>query len=322
MTSSASPTGDIHQVQNRVALLQLPVTPDKHQNLQTAKDYVAKAHAAGARLCVLPEIWNSPYATSAFPEYAETLPEVGDSLANIGGEGWGVSSTTLMELAKATNMYIVGGSIPETCSGNIYNTCLVVDPSGIIIAKHRKVHLFDVDVPGGIRFKESETLSAGEGTTYFDVDANAEGGLGRVGLGICYDIRFPEYALLLTQTYGCKVLVYPGAFNLTTGPAHWELLQRARAVDGQCFVLTASPARMPPPVEDSDAKYPYYAAWGHSTAVSPWGEVVATCDEQPTMVLADLDMNKVDEMRMAIPTMAQKRHDLYKLVEGNDTDTK
>ena len=152
-----------------------------------------------------------------------------------------------------------------------------------------------------------------------------------------YDIRFPEYALLLTQIHQCKVLIYPGAFNLTTGPAHWELLQRARAVDGQCFVLTASPARMPAPApstttdkDDSNAirsddhetikKYPHYSAWGHSSAISPWGEVIATCDEQPAMVIADLDMNKVKEMRLAIPTMMQKRHDLYRLVEEGVSD--
>ena len=110
------------------------------------------------------------------------------------------------------------------------------------------------------------------------------------------------------------------AFNLTTGPAHWELLQRARAVDGQCYVLTASPARTPPPKEEG--KYPHYSAWGHSTVVSPWGEVVATCDEQPNMVVADLDMIKVDEMRIAIPTMSQKRHDLYRLVRGNDDESR
>ena len=184
----------------------------------------------------------------------------------------------LMEMAQSTGMYIVGGSVPErvkstssTSSSDpeekIYNTCLVINPSGTIVGKHRKVHLFDVNVPGGIQFRVSETLSAGEGATYFDVkDDEDEGGLGRVGVGIwcvhnhylphsllylflsvahsfllwqtkskqhfSYDIRFPEYALLLTQTHQCKILIYPGAFNLTTGPAHWELLQRARAVDG------------------------------------------------------------------------------------------
>ena len=110
-------------------------------------------------------------------------------------------------------------------------------------------------------------------------------------------------------------MIFPGAFNLTTGPAHWELLQRARAVDGQCFVLTASPARVPRPEEEQ--KYPHYSAWGHSTAVSPWGEVIASCDENPNVVVVDLDMKKVEEMRMAIPTSNQKRHDLYQLTTGS-----
>ncbi|KAL3822438.1 hypothetical protein ACHAXA_007445 [Cyclostephanos tholiformis] len=192
-----------------------------------------------------------------------------------------------------------------------------------------EVHLFDVSVPGGIHFMESETLTMGDlGATYFDVLSSARndedvevgggeedhvgGGLGRIGVGICYDIRFPEYALLLTQVHECRVLIYPGAFNLTTGPAHWELLQRARAVDGQCFVLTASPARMPPPPPPhEDMKYPHYSAWGHSSVVSPWGDVIATCDEGPAVVIADLDMNLVSQMRAAIPTMMQKRTPLH-----------
>lgn len=312
---SVSSINMVNQIGNRVALLQVPVTESKSKNLKTASDYLQKAHDAGAKLTVLPEIWNSPYATSAFGDYAEVLPNVGDKLKedeDSTEDNWGESPRLLMTLAKQYNMYIVGGSIPETTSDNkIYNTCLIINPSGEVVGKHRKVHLFDIDVPGGICFKESDTLSAGDGVTYFEVD-----GLGKIGVGICYDIRFPEFAMLLTQHYGCKILIYPGAFNLTTGPAHWELLQRARAVDGQCYVLTASPARTSPPSDDDDTKYPHYSAWGHSTAVSPWGEVIATCDEQPAMVVTDLDMTKVEEMRMAIPTMNQKRNDLYRLVDG------
>ena len=323
--SLSSSINMVKQMDNRVALLQIPVTECKSTNLKTAGDYVRKAHDAGAKLVVLPEIWNSPYATSAFGDYAETLPCVGDKLSNevtsdegkgseIDGNGWGESSRLLMTLAKQYNMYIVGGSIPETSNDKIYNTCLIMNPTGEIVGKHRKVHLFDIDVPGGIYFKESDTLTEGDGVTHFHVD-----GLGKIGVGICYDIRFPEYAMLLTQHHGCKILIYPGAFNLTTGPAHWELLQRARAVDGQCFVLTASPARIPPPNDDDETdtkKYPHYSAWGHSTVVSPWGEVIATCEEHPAMVVTDLDMTKVEEMRTSIPTMKQKRNDLYRLVDG------
>jgi predicted amidohydrolase len=240
------------QVQNRVALLQLPVTHNKDINLQTAITYIRQAHTAGAQLCVLPEIWNSPYATSAFPEYAELLPQVGDCLLpsksaygttveernneaekdDDNGITWGKSSRMLMEMAKLTNMYIVGGSIPEVVVVDVhetslsknsdnheqttstmnrykyYNTCLVINPHGKVVAKHRKVHLFDVNVPGGIQFRESETLTPGDlGATYFDVaekdeeeDENEETNkddarsrasnceLGRIGIGIWYVI--------------------------------------------------------------------------------------------------------------------------------------
>ena len=173
------------QTNNRVALLQLPVTSCKSSNIQTAKEYIQKAHQSGAQLCVLPEIWNSPYATSAFKEYAEVLPNVGDSLSVDDEQGgdWGESSKFLMQIAKTTSMYIVGGSIPEVSNDDkIYNTCLIINPSGKVVGKHRKVHLFDVNVPGAICFQESETLTGGEqGATYFDVD-----GLGRIGVGIWY----------------------------------------------------------------------------------------------------------------------------------------
>ena len=188
----------VPQVKNRVALLQLPVTSDKSQNLATAKEYIIKAQQTGAKLCVLPEIWNSPYATSAFREYAEVLPNVDDTLSG-GGEGgdcWGPSSIMLMEMAMSTKMYIVGGSIPEIRNDKIYNTCLIINPAGRVVGKHRKVHLFDIDVPGGITFKESETLCAGQGATYFDVEESVvddgddnvgdESGLGRIGVGILY----------------------------------------------------------------------------------------------------------------------------------------
>ena len=289
----------------RVGLCQLPVTHCKDTNHATAKEYLTRARDAGAQLIVLPEIWNSPYATAAFPEYAEVLP-----VSSSEQEQATISQTTapsaylLQQFAKDNQRWIVGGSIPErTDDGKIYNTCLCFDPSGKLVAKHRKVHLFDIDVPGGITFFESDTLSPGETFTSFETP------WGRMGVGICYDIRFPEYALLLSD---CVCLIYPGAFNMTTGPAHWELLQRARALDNQSFVLTASPARSPEP-EEKTSKYPHYTAWGHSTVVGPWGDIVATTDESAGIVVADLDLSKVGQTRASIPTSKQKRRDLYTL---------
>ena len=216
------------------------------------------------------------------------------------------SAVLVQEMARKHGVWIVGGSVPERDENDkIYNTCLVFNPEGKVVAKHRKVHLFDIDVPGGITFFESDTLSAGNTMTSFETPWCP------IGVGICYDIRFPAYAMLVRQETGCKILVYPGAFNMTTGPAHWELLQRARALDNQCFVLTASQARAEPP--EKEGKYPHYTAWGHSSATSPWGDVLATTDEKEDVVVVDLDLSKVDSARQSIPLSTQLRGDLYKI---------
>lgn len=190
------------------------------------------------------------------------------------------------------------GSIPERDEeGKIYNTCVVYGPDGSILAKHRKMHLFDIDIPGRITFKESDTLTAGKSLNYFDTP------WGRIGLGICYDVRFPVLSMLLRDA-GANLLVFPGAFNMTTGPAHWELLLRSRALDNQCYVVGASIARNP----ESD-----YTAWGHSTVISPWGDVVATTDEHPSIIYAEIRPNRANEIREQIPVSKQTRKDLYSL---------
>ncbi|XP_064918394.1 omega-amidase NIT2 isoform X2 [Columba livia] len=158
-----------------------------------------------------------------------------------------------------------------------------------------QVHLFDINIPGKIQFKESETLSPGNSFSMFDTSYC------KVGLGICYDIRFAEMAQIYGQK-GCQLLIYPGAFNLTTGPAHWELLQRGRAVDNQVYVATVSPAR------DEKASY---VAWGHSTVVNPWGEVIAKAGAEETVIYTDIDLKKLAEIRQQLPILSQKRGDLY-----------
>ena len=190
------------------------------------------------------------------------------------------------------------GSIPEVDEQNrVYNTCVAFGPDGEILAKHRKMHLFDINIPGGITFRESDTLTGGDTLSTFDSP------YGRIGIAICYDIRFPLLAMLLRKA-GCRILVYPGAFNLVTGPVHWELLQRSRALDTQCFVAGVSPAR------NMDASY---KSWGHSTVVSPWGEVIATRDETPGTVFAELNLRQIDEVRARVPVGIQARTDLYSL---------
>jgi len=163
------------------------------------------------------------------------------------------------------------------------------------------MHLFDVDMPGKITFRESETLTAGSEFGCFSTP------WGHIGLGICYDLRFPELASVLRHERKCEILVYPGAFNTTTGPIHWELLLRARAVDQQCFVIGAAPAAGP----NGKSDYPVY---GHSRILNPMGEVVAQAGSSDESILYyNLDIKEIKETRRAIPTSDQKRTDLYSL---------
>ncbi|KAA8495166.1 Omega-amidase NIT2 [Porphyridium purpureum] len=281
----------------KVALCQVAVGDDKQKNLAHARQMLRSAKERGAELAVLPECFNSPYGTQFFREYAETLPEVGEDA----GAALSPSVQMLLETAQETGMYIVGGSVPEiTQDGKVYNTSLSVSPQGQLVAKHRKVHLFDIDVQGGIRFMESDTLSPGQCMTTFDM-ANGV----RVGVSICYDIRFPELSMLMAEA-GCQLLCFPGAFNMTTGPAHWELLGRARALDNQLYVAMCSPCR------DVQASY---HAWGHSSLFSPWGEVLATTEEKEDIVVGTVDLKRLESVRSSIPVRKQKRSDLYRLTK-------
>ena len=243
-------------------------------------------------------MFNCPYSNASFGPFSEVLPTSLPCSASDLSPSDSPTSIALASFAHKYSVHLVAGSIPERdAQQRLYNTSLVLDPSGRFIAKHRKVHLFDIDVPGRMTFKESDTLTAGADFTVFDAP------WGRVGLGICYDIRFAEYAEVLRQA-GCTMLVYPGAFNTTTGPLHWELLSRARAVDTQSFVLVCSPARNPTST---------YQAWGHSSVVTPWGRVAATTEEGEAVVVCECDMKEVGDFRQMVPTGAQKRTDMYRL---------
>ncbi|KAF7711937.1 omega-amidase NIT2 [Silurus meridionalis] len=272
----------------RLAVVQLHVTQLKSQNLSRAQKLVKEAAGQGAKIVVLPECFNSPYRTGYFAKYAEKIP--------------GESTQVLSEVAAECGIYLVGGSIPEEDGGKLFNTCPVFGPDGKLLLKHRKIHLFDIDVPGKIRFQESETLSPGSSLSVFETPYC------KVGVGICYDIRFAELAQIYAKK-GCQLLVYPGAFNMTTGPAHWELLQRARAVDNQVYVATASPAR------DESANY---VAWGHSSVVNPWGEVITKAQSEESVVYADIGLQYLSDVREQIPITKQKRNDIYEVKVVNE----
>lgn len=275
-----------------IALIQLIAGTDKAANLSKVSKFIDSAVTASKigkiDMVVLPECFNSPYAVDKFRDYAETIPN-------------GQTSRLLGELAKKHEVFIVGGSIPEleTASNKIFNTSLTWDTEGQIIAKHRKTHLFDIDIPNGITFKESTTLTAGDKATVFKL-----GDFGTIGLGICYDIRFPELAMIASRTpNNAFAMLYPGAFNTTTGPLHWHLLARARAVDNEIFTILCSPGR--------DVGGSGYQAFGHSLVVDPNGNIVAEAGEGEEVLYAQLDKDVLPATRSGIPVHYQRRFDVY-----------
>ncbi|PKY06722.1 carbon-nitrogen hydrolase [Aspergillus campestris IBT 28561] len=288
----------------KLALVQLASGADKSVNLAHARTKVLEAAKAGAKLIVLPECFNSPYGTQHFPKYAETL------LPSPPSQEQSPSYHALSALAAEAKAYLVGGSIPELepTSKKYYNTSLVFSPSGALIGTHRKTHLFDIDIPGKITFKESEVLSPGNQLTLVDLPE-----YGRIGLAICYDIRFPEAAMIAARK-GAFMLVYPAAFNMTTGPMHWSLLARARAVDNELYVALCSPAR------DINAGY---HAWGHTLISTPMAEIVQEAGDAEEIVYADLDNDAIVNTRKSIPIYSQRRFDLYPdstIAAATDTD--
>ncbi len=250
----------------RVSLIQMTVTDDKAGNLVRAKELSKRAE--GADIILLPEMFCCPYAPEAFVGNAEPFG--------------GAVTDALREIAAERNATVIGGSMPELDGGRIYNTSFVFGRNGELVARHRKAHLFDVDIEGGQRFFESETLSAGCGATVFET------GSCRIGVAICFDLRFSSFI----NAMHADVLAVPAAFNMTTGPMHWELLFRARAVDGQCFVFGCAPAR------NEGASYVSYA---HSIVADPWGRVIADAGEEETVLNTEIDIDEIKRARRQIP---------------------
>ncbi|WP_346355117.1 carbon-nitrogen hydrolase family protein [Azotosporobacter soli] len=265
-------------MQIKAALCQMTVVADKEANLEKAAQLIRSAADAGCAIAVLPEMFNCPYDNRLFADYAETWPE-------------GPSLKRLAALAKETKMLVVGGSVPERYRGSLYNTAFVFDAQGTLLTRHRKMHLFDIDIPGGTFFQESATLCAGREITV------AQGSGIVFGLGICYDMRFPELARSMTLK-GAQILIYPGAFGPETGPAHWELTLRARAVDNQVFTLGVSPA----PTQGEG-----YQAYGNSLAVDPWGRVLAKANRAEALLVVELDLSLLDKVRQELPLLAHRR---------------
>lgn len=254
-----------------VIALQKKTYSDPGQNRDAVKAMLDSYSGPDPDFVVLPEIFTCPYDNKCFPQFAES--------------GEGETYRFLANLARERKAYVIGGSIPELEEGKIYNTSYIFDRGGKLIGRHRKIHLFDIDVQGGQYFKESDVLSPGTQITVFDTE------FGKMGVCICFDIRFPDLFIEMRKA-GARMVFIPAAFNMTTGPAHWETLFRSRALDQQIYVLGCSPAR------DEKASY---VAYGHSILTDPWGSVVCELGAEEGMLFAQIDPERVDRVRRQIP---------------------
>lgn len=268
----------------KVAVCQLRTELDGEETMKKAADFVRRAAEGGADFAVLPEMFNCPYSGRYFRRFA--------------AEGHEKAVAAMSAWACENGIYLVGGSVPETEEERLYNTCYVFDRKGNQIAKHRKVHLFDVNIPG-MRFRESDTFTPGKEITVFDTE------FGKMGAAICFDVRFPELFRAMASR-GARVIFLPAQFNMATGPAHWADTLKIRAVDNELFFIGASAARY-----EGFA----YECWGHSAVYDPFGIILAEADETEQIIFADLDLARVDEVRAQLPTFLHLRRDVYAVAE-------
>ncbi|KAL1244983.1 Omega-amidase NIT2 [Trichinella spiralis] len=268
----------------RLALIQNLVSADKNENLLRIGEKIAEAARNGAKLVVLPECFNSPFGNEYFPIYAESLQD-------------GPTVKHLSNFAKQNDIYIIGGSMPESGDGpTIYNCCPLFNRQGNLVGKYHKMHLFDVDIPNKLQFKESDVITPGKQPVIFRTE------FCNIGIGICYDVRFFELAYMYNEE-DCKLLVYPSAFSKTTGPLHWELLARSRAAESQCYVAMCSPAR------DETCTYP---AWGYSVVTNPLGEIVCMANESEEIIYADINLQLVDDRTGKILRLKKRKQNSEK----------
>jgi nitrilase len=265
----------VHTTPFRVAALQMVSTPERERNLADAERLIEQAAGDGAQLVLLPEYF-------CFMGYKDA-----DKLTVREPYGDGPIQRFLADSARRHGVWVIGGTLPLAVTdpadtGRVLNTTLVFDPSGEERARYDKIHLFNFE-KGAESFDEARTIRPGSDVRTFDAP------FGRVGLSVCYDLRFPE---LYRRMGDCALIVVPSAFTYTTGRAHWEMLLRARAVENQCYVLAAA---------QGGSHENGRRTWGHSMLIDPWGEVLAVQDEGPGVVAGDIDRARIDEVRRSLP---------------------
>ena len=261
------------------AAIQMNAGPDKAANLERAERLVRVGAARGANLVALPEVFNWRGKRNEQAAAAETLD--------------GQSLTLMARLARELGIHIVAGSITEQAAGETrcYNTSVLLGADGGRIAVYRKIHLFDVDLPGRVTVRESDAKIAGA-----DV-VTAVTSLGTIGLTICYDLRFPELYRRLTFA-GAQIIAVPSAFTFPTGEAHWEILMRSRAVENQVYVV--APAQFGPNVHG-------FSDYGNSMIIDPWGRVLARAGDHEDVIIAPIDFEYLETVRRNLPALSHVR---------------
>jgi predicted amidohydrolase len=268
----------------RVACVQMTSGPDKPSNLEAGARLVRDAAAKGAELVVMPEKWNAIGPPDVLHAAGEPL------------DG-GATVDAMSSWAREHGIVLVGGSITERREGRekLSNTSVVFDRDGSVVAVYRKIHLFDVDV-GGHVYRESDAEEPGDEV----VVAEADGW--KVGLSVCYDVRFPElYRILALE--GAELVTVPANFTLYTGKDHWHLLLRARAVENQLYVAAAAQFGEP---------WPGKPSYGRSLIADPWGIVLAEAPDEETVIVADVDRTRLEEVRAKLPSLRNRQAAAYR----------
>jgi deaminated glutathione amidase len=261
------------------AAVQMVASDNKAANLKEAQRWVRHAAAQGAKVVALPEVFIWRGSKKLERENAEPIP--------------GPTSTAIAEIAAELKIHLLAGSILEQIPGGekSYNTSLLFDPAGKIIASYRKIHLFDVDLANGVSLRESATRAFG------DALAVAHGDLCTMGLSVCYDLRFPELYRRLAEK-GAQIIFVPAAFTAYTGAAHWEPLLRARAIENQAYVIA------PGQFGQSRSSFETY---GHTMIIDPWGKVLAELADGPGVVTAQIDLDYLEKVRAELPALKHRR---------------
>ena len=268
----------------RIAVVQMDSRNDKGANVKYACQCIDEAAANGAKLISFPEIMNLSSENIGEGGGHETIP--------------GYTTEILIAKAKEHKMYIHSGSFCKAVEGEnrAYNTSVIIDPEGKIIGEYHKLHPFDITMPDGTVNKESERIRPGDEIVVADT------ALGKLGMSICYDIRFPELYRIMTLE-GAQVIFTPASFTMATGKEHWECILRTRAIENACYIVAA----------DQIGQKHEFLAYGHSMVIDPWGTIIAKARDEAGMFYADIDLDYEDKIRQKVPVLKNRRADIYEV---------